>query len=182
MAEQFNLSEKLGAYRSSALYTLIFIGILLAFSLGIILPYSHSLKNADQEIINLKDQLAKQEMQYPLYQALIKELRERSVENLVFPERGKLDKDDISQISVIIKKLAEKHGMLFGKSIPDINSMINNRGMILVDVMVEGTLADYRAFLNSLSAIPYLEDIEEIKIRAIEKNRQFNLKIWLAVE
>ena len=153
-----------------------------AFSLAIILPYNHSLKKADEEIVNLKEQLAKQEMQYPLYQALIKEIRERSVKNLTFPERSKLDKDDISQISLIIKELSEKHGMRFGKSVPDINSMITNKGMILVDVVVEGTLSEFREFLNSLSAIPYLEDIEEIKIRPIEKERQFNLKIWLAVD
>ena len=182
MAEQFNVSEKLGSYRSSALYALIFVGILLVFSLAIILPYSHSLKRADEEIVSLKEQLAKQEMQYPLYQALVKELRERSVENLTFAERGTLDKDDISKISAIMKSLADTHGMLFGRSVPDINSMINNKGMILVDVMVEGTLAEFREFINGLSAIPYLQDIEEIKIQPMEKNRQFSLKIWLAVE
>ncbi|MBU0992878.1 MAG: hypothetical protein KJ737_10335 [Proteobacteria bacterium] len=182
MADNFNLTEKLGPYRNSALYSLILAGIIIAFVLVIILPYKHMLKKTDVEILTLKDQLARQELQYPLYKNLLKEIQKRAVDDLTFINQEKLSKEDISQISVIVKNLAEKNKMIYSKSNPDINSMVNSNGLIMVDVEIEGLLMDFRNFIISLNEIPYLQDIEEIKIHPIEKNRRFNLKIWLAVE
>ena len=180
--DKFNLAEKLGPFRNSGLYALIFAGIIAAFVLVILLPYNHILSKTDLEIANLKDQLARQELQFPLYKSLLKEIKKIEIDDLKFVEQEKLSKEDIQQIPSIIKDLAEKNKMISNKSNPDINSMVNNKGLIMVDVEIEGQLMDFRNFITALNELPYLQDIEDIKITPIEKNRQFNLKIWLAVE
>ena len=38
----------------------------------------------------------------------------------------------------------------------------------------------FREFLMDIGTIPWLEQIEEIIIRAIEQNREYKLKVWMA--
>jgi hypothetical protein len=82
----------------------------------------------------------------------------------------------------MIRNLAETNHLNHGKSDPDINSMTGNKGLIFVKVEVEGLFEDFRNFMVGLNEIPYLQDIEEIKIHSVETNRRYELKIWLAVE
>ena len=182
MTEKMDFMEKLGPYRKSAFYVLIFLGVVIAFVLIILLPYNNALKKTDLNIVTLKDRLARQELQYPLYTKLLKEMQKPSLEHLKSEVQEKLKKEDISQVSLMIRNLAESNHLTHGKSDPDINSMTGNKGLIFVKVEVEGLFEDFRNFMVRLNEIPFLQDIEEIKIHSIETNRRYELKIWLAVE
>jgi hypothetical protein len=182
MTEKMDFVEKLGPFRKSAFYALVFTGVVIAIVLFILLPYNHSLKKTDLEILSLKDKLARQELQYPLYQRLLKEIQKPGRDHIEPEAQEKLKKEDISQVSSMIRNLAETNHLNHGKSDPDINSMTGNKGLIFVKVEVEGLFEDFRNFMVGLNEIPYLQDIEEIKIHSVETNRRYELKIWLAVE
>ena len=182
MKKKFDLTEKLGPYKESALYGIILTGIILIFIIIIILPYNHSVSKMDDEIKTIKNQLAAQELQAPLYTSLKMQLEKNKIEGLNLSDDEKLNRNHIFQISSILKGLAEKNNLVYTKSDPDINSMENNNGFLSVDLIIEGALNDFRNFIVSLNEIPYLQDIEHLTISAVNKNRIFKLQIWLAIE
>lgn len=182
MTNLSNITEKFGAYRQSALYGIIFTGIIIIFLVAVILPYSHSVKSLDEEIAKLKDQLSAQELQAPLYTSLVRQIKNKNIDGISLGEEEKLSRNDISQISLILKDLAERSNLVHTKSHPDINSMDKTEGLLSVDVVIEGSLFDFRNFIVSLNEIPYLQDIEKLSVSTVNINRIFKLKIWLAIE
>ena len=182
MIDKNKIAEKLGPFRQSALYGIILTGIIIIFILLVLLPYSHSINSMDEDIAKLKNQLAAQELQAPLYKSLTQQIKRKSIDGLTFNNDDKLSRNDISQISAIIRDIAEKNRLTHTKSTPDINSMEKMDGYLSVDVVVEGLLFDFRNFIVSLNEIPYLQDIEKLTVSSKNTNRIYKMKIWLAIE
>ncbi len=181
MADKMNISEKLGPYRRSVSLGIILTGVIIIFVVVIILPYNHSIKKIDMEIDNLKNQVAAQELQAPLYSTLISQMEKNTVRGITDKKDERLNRDNIFLISTMVKDLAEGNNLTYIKSSPDINSMESNKGLMSVDVTVEGSLEDFRKFIVSLNKIPYLQDVEKLSIRSEEANRIYELRIWLAI-
>lgn len=182
MNKKIDFSKKFKHYKQSVLYGIILLGTIILLIVAIILPYNHSISKLDGRIKDLKDKLSAQELQAPLYANLNGQLKKNTIEGITLNDEEKLDRDDIFEISDIIRGHAEDNNLVYTKSDPDINSMEKYEGLISVDLIVEGMLTDFRKFINSLNEVPYLQDIEELEISSAETNRIYQLQIWLAIE
>jgi hypothetical protein len=92
----------------------------------------------------------------------------------------KLDRGDVNRISKVIQDMAGRYDLKIEDIRTDANEIMNDTGYMLMRVHVTGDFMKFREFLMDMGAIPALEQIEEIIIRAIEGNREYKLKIWLA--
>ena len=76
--------------------------------------------------------------------------------------------------------MAGHHSLKIQDIRADANEIISNTGHMLMRIHTTGDFMKFREFLVDLGTIPSLEQIEELKIRAIEDSREYQLRIWIA--
>ncbi len=168
----------------SIIYLLICGGEILAFILLAIIPYQKALVNLDKEIKSITARIEEQKIFFPFFKDLLKKARYKDPELLPFPKRAKLARNNTDIIASVFREIAQKCNLKIESIIPDINSVIEDSGILMINLFMKGDFFDFRNFLIGLYKIPYLEHTEQIKIQTVQgsKELEFRLKICLAQE
>jgi hypothetical protein len=152
----------------------------IAFIILIIIPNQNISDELDQEIEKLSDRIEQQRILRPVFDSLLKRAKTEHSTDLPKIKIEKLDRGDVNRISKVIQDMAGRYDLKIEDIRTDANEIMNDTGYMLMRVHVTGDFMKFREFLMDMGAIPSLEQIEEIIIRAIEGNREYKLKIWLA--
>ena len=152
----------------------------IVFIFLIIIPYQKTSAELDQEIEKLNDRIEQQRILRPVFDNLLDRAKRKPPTELPATKKVKLDRDDLNKVSEIIQNMAGRHDLKVQDIKTDANEIMNNTGYMLMRVQAAGDFMKFREFLMDLGTFPSLEQIEEINIRAIEGNREYKLKIWLA--
>jgi hypothetical protein len=152
----------------------------IAFIILIIIPNQNISDELDQEIEKLSDRIEQQRILRPVFDSLLKRAKTEHSTDLPKIKIEKLDRGDVNRISKVIQDMAGRYDLKIEDIRTDANEIMNDTGYMLMRVHVTGDFMKFREFLMDMGAIPALEQIEEIIIRAIEGNREYKLKIWLA--
>jgi hypothetical protein len=152
----------------------------IAFIILIIIPNQNISDELDQEIEKLSDRIEQQRILRPVFDSLLKRAKTEHSIDLPKIKIEKLDRGDVNRISKVIQDMAGRYDLKIEDIRTDANEILNDTGYMLMRVHVTGDFMKFREFLMDMGAIPSLEQIEEIIIRAIEGNREYKLKIWLA--
>jgi hypothetical protein len=152
----------------------------IAFIILIIIPNQNISDELDQEIEKLSDRIEQQRILRPVFDSLLKRAKTEHSTDLPKIKIEKLDRGDVNRISKVIQDMAGRYDLKIEDIRTDANEILNDTGYMLMRVHVTGDFMKFREFLMDMGAIPALEQIEEIIIRAIEGNREYKLKIWLA--
>jgi len=164
----------------SLIYFLICgIGILV-FIFLIIIPTQKTSAELDKDIEKLRDHIEEQRILKPVFDSLLKRARKKNPTGLPSTKKVKLGRGDISKVSESLREIARRHGLKLREIRTDVNALMGNAGYLMMRIDVTGDFMQFRDFLVDLGTVPSLEEIEEIKIRAIEASREFKLKIRLA--
>jgi hypothetical protein len=136
----------------------------------------------DSRIDRITTHAKEQKMLFPLFQELMKVSQEKDIEALPFPEKENLKRNEFGNISFILQEIAQKENLNLAEVTPDIDSLIDDSDQLKIYVKLNGSFFDLRNFLIRLGAIPYLEHIEQLQIRADQtaEDLGISLKIWLA--
>jgi len=164
----------------SLIYILTCGGGVIVFIFLIIIPNQNTSTELDQEIEKLNDRIEQQRILRPVFDTLLDRAKREKSTELPTIKKVKLNRDDINKVSEIIQDMAGRHDLKVQDVRTDANEIMNNTGYMLMRVQVTGDFIKFREFLMDLGTIPSLELIEEINIRAIEGNREYKLKIWMA--
>jgi hypothetical protein len=164
----------------SLIYILTCGGGVIVFIFLIIIPNQNTSAELDQEIEKLNDRIEQQRILRPVFETLLGRAKREQPTELPTIKKVKLNRGDINKVSQIIQDMAGRHDLKIQDVRTDANEIMNNTGYMLTRVQVAGNFMKFREFLMDLGTIPSLEFIEEINIRAIEGNREYKLKIWLA--
>jgi len=164
----------------SLIYILTCGGGVIVFIFLIIIPNQNTSTELDQEIEKLNDRIEQQGILRPVFDTLLDRAKREKSTELPTIKKVKLNRDDINKVSEIIQDMAGRHDLKVQDVRTDANEIMNNTGYMLMRVQVTGDFIKFREFLMDLGTIPSLELIEEINIRAIEGNREYKLKIWMA--
>jgi len=164
----------------SLIYILTCGGGVIVFIFLIIIPNQNTSAELDQEIEKLNDRIEQQRILRPVFETLLGRAKREQPTELPTIKKVKLNRGDINKVSQIIQDMAGRHDLKIQDVRTDANEIMNNTGYMLMRVQVAGNFMKFREFLMDLGTIPSLEFIEEINIRAIEGNREYKLKIWLA--
>ncbi len=168
--------------KRSFIYLLICIGgVLILFITGIY-PNTKIQEELDAQIILLNNELDEQKILFPLFSDLMKTSRAKIENQLPFPGKAKLSRDDIGKIPSIFKETAHKSNLVFIGGIPDVNTLKDDSELLLVNVSVKGDFFGCRNFMVRLGEIPYLEKIETIQITAGRKFKEFKLRVWITLD
>lgn len=164
--------------RGSIFYLLLCFGGIVAFCLVSIIPNQRSMQAMDNEIKELMHRIDKQKILFPAYQQLWQEIETKEVRTLPFPEAAPLGRAKIDTLTSVFGEIARRHNMNVD-IVPEVKSISSDSELLLANLTVQGDFFLFRNFLVELGALPYVRQIEEIKIYTIPGNLEYSLKCWI---
>ena len=164
----------------SLIYFLICGAGILVFVLLIIIPTQKTSAELDRDIDKLNARIDEQRILRPIFDNLLKQIKKKGPTELPVTKKNKLARGDISRLSERLLEIARRYDLKLHDIQTDVNALENNADYLLIRIHASGDFKKFRDFLVDLGNIPFLEQIEEIDIRAIENSREFKLKVWLA--
>jgi hypothetical protein len=162
---------------------LILLGICIigigAFMLVGIFPNIQAMHQIEAELSTLNQQVQSQELLYPIFRELVKEVQQPVPTQLVLPPTVALTQKDLNQISELFRQTAHKSDVDFVSAIPDASSYLEDVGRLTLHVTFKGDFFNFRKLLFNLCALPYLESIDQMRIdsEAAEKTIQLKLRL-----
>ena len=168
-------------FHSIISYVLCGVG-LLALLLISILPRYITLAQMDKQITSLNADIEEQKILNPVFKDLLKKALSKAPEGLPFPEKVKLERGKTDKIALTFQELAKKSSLEIEEIITDADSLIDDSGFLMLNVAVKGDVFDLRNFLVKLGEVQYIEHIERVQIRTVDKNKEMRLKLWIARE
>lgn len=168
-------------FHSMISYVLCGVG-LLALLLIAILPRYITLSELDKQITSLNADIDEQKILHPVFKDLLKKALAKAPVGLPFPEKVKLERDKTDKIALTFQELAKKSNLKLEKIITDVDSLIDDSGFLMLNVILKGDIFDLRNFLVKLGEVQYIEHIERVQIRALDKSKEMRLKLWIARE
>ena len=160
----------------------IFTGVLLVVIGVLVVPSYFAIGKAEADRVKIKTEVDEQRQLAPIFKELVKKRNELKAHNANLPVRAALARDDAGGIADQLTRLAVDSRMQMVGISPDLNAMVNEDRLMRVDMVLRGRLADCRAFLDQLVAVPHIEFIEKIRITAIPAGREYRMRIWAALK
>ncbi len=148
---------------------------------GGLLPLFGVAREYEAKINILKKQIAVQEEALPLYQNLKKRLDVKAPQRLPFPAPGKISRDDLGKVKLIIQELAKKNNLTVVLIEPDLTAWITGAPRPLIATEMKGDLFDFRSYLIALNTLPYFSGLTEMQIRQTAAGMVLKLKFHVEV-
>jgi hypothetical protein len=164
----------------SIIYCLVCGAGLIAFIFMIILPSQKTSAELDRDIQKVNDQIEEQRILRPVFESLLKRAKQEDPTQLPTAPKFKLASGGINEITDVLREIARRNNLEIKDISTDVAALMKNTKDMLMQINLTGNFMQFRDFLLDLSAISALEQIEEIKIRAIEGTREYNLRIRMA--
>jgi hypothetical protein len=164
----------------SVIYCLVCGAGLIAFIFMIIIPSQKTSAELDRDIQKVNDQIEEQRILRPVFESLLKRARKEDPNELPTAPKFKLASGGINETTDLLREIAGRHNLEIKDISTDVAALMKNTENMLMQINLTGNFMQFRDFLLDLSAISALEQIEEIKIRAIEGTREYILRIQMA--
>ena len=153
---------------------------IIFFIFLIIVPTQNMSAELDHDIENLKDRAEQQRILEPVFSSLLERAKREYPTQLPAIKRIKLERGDINKVTELLQAMAGRHDLIIRDIRTDVNAMMTNTGFLQMRIQATGDFMNFRRFLLDLGTIPSMEHIEEMIIRAVEQNREYKLKVWMA--
>ena len=167
---------------SSLIILFTCLGGIALFVFLLILPRQDMAAALDESIGELEKKIGEQRTLTPVFHNILAKAKIKEKPELPITQKTKLARRDMIKIFDQIKAIARMYNLKLQEITPDVNSLKETSGYLLIRLVVTGNFFNFREFLIDLGAIPSMVHIEEMQIRSIEESREIKLKIWLAQE
>ncbi len=171
---------KLKIHPSNVTYLTICLLSLVAFFLVGIYPNLSALQEMDAEITTLHQKVQTQELLFPVYKRLIKEVIQKVPTKLSVPEKNKISPNDLVRINEMLNKLAAESEVTFSRAIPDASNYLEDKGYLTMKVDFIGDFFNLRRLLLSICQLPYLESIDQMRIETLQQQKRMSFKLKIA--
>ena len=163
---------------------LICMGGIIAFIFLVNYPVYLSLSAMDAEVNKKLEKIEEQKKLYPVFKSLLKRIQEKEPGDLPVPQKTKLLQKDSAKITYVFQQIARKSNLTMDSIMPDVDSLIDDSGYLIIELLVRGAFTDLHSFLIRVDEIPFMEHIEYLQIIQSEDNGNLllKLKLWLARE
>jgi hypothetical protein len=158
-------------------------GILILVAVGIF-PAHQTLKELDQKIAALQYQVEEQNLLFPLFVQLLQRSRQETPPLLPAPEPKKLPRGETAALTNLFREIAGKNNIAVESLRPDVESLVAASGRFKMIAELSGGFYDLRSFLIQFGAIPYLEQIEHIRMQSAPEDEplQVAMRFWVLQE
>jgi Tfp pilus assembly protein PilO len=167
---------------SSLIILFTCLGGIALFVFLLILPRQDMAAALDESIGELEKKIGEQRTLTPVFHNILAKAKIKEKPELPITQKTKLARRDMIKIFDQIKAIARMYNLKLQEITPDVNSLKETSGYLLIRLVVTGNFFNFREFLIDMGAIPSMVHIEEMQIRSIEESREIKLKVWLAQE
>jgi hypothetical protein len=164
---------------SNIAYLIVCLLGVAAFFLVGIYPNMKSMNELETDETILTQTVQSQELLYPIYRQLIKEVQQPIPSKLILPTRSTLSQNDLNQLNHLLREIARKSDVIFIRAVPDANSYLEDSGSLVMNTSFSGEFFNFRNLLYALCSLPYLESIDQIIIETQATERTIDLKLRL---
>ena len=164
------------------LFIILFGGGILLFVLLSIFPNYIAYSNIENEINALRQQIEEQKILSPIFTDLSDKTKFEKPENLPFPKKEKLSKNETGNISAIIQDIIRQNDFKIDSILTDVGRLMNGSGMLEINVEMTGDFINLRNMILQFGTLPYLEHIETIRIENTDEKQNVFMKLWIAQE
>ncbi|NJB68575.1 hypothetical protein GGQ74_002248 [Desulfobaculum xiamenense] len=168
-------------HKSNLVRGLVCLAVLAVFFTLFNLRTATRTKDIRRETQRAESVRQRQQILHPLYAEFVSSLKTRA-SSLPLPESTTLATGDIEGVKPDITALARSCNLLPQCVNCDPLSLALEEGRMAVDITVTGGLGDFRDFYVELGALPYLRDIERMRVTEGPGVTSFQLKAWVAVD
>lgn len=156
------------------------VGILILVAAGIF-PAHQTLKELDTKIVTLQSQVEEQNMLFPLFVQLLQRSRQEAPSMLPAPEPKKLPRGETALLTKLFRDIARKNNIEVVSLRPDVESLIASSGRFKMLAELSGSFYDLRSFLIQAGGIPYLEEIEHLRLEGAPEERTLKvaMRFWV---
>lgn len=155
------------------------LGIIAFFFVGIF-PNKAALSEMDDEINQLRNTVKTQELLFPVYQRLIKEVTTKVPTTLSLPGQKRLTPAELAAINREFRRLAKENDVVFVNAAPEVTNYFEDVEHLTMRVAYSGDFFNLRNLLLSICQLPWLESIDEMRIASQEQQKRLALKIKVA--
>ena len=166
----------------SMLYIISCAAVLAGFIFLVLIPRQGTIAGLDKDIRDINNRIKVQETFSPIYEGYKKQIELGTQRLLPMPHKEGLLWDRAEGISIIFQEAARNSGLEMISAVPEVDSLADDRGIIGLRLNLRGDFLGLRRFLSELGTMPYLEGVEEISIQSSNKNKEFRLKLLLALK
>ena len=160
----------------------LFGGGIIFFVLLSIFPNYITYSNIENEINLLKNQIGEQKILSPIFTDFSDKAKFEYPDNLPFPKKETLSKNETGRISGIIQDIVLLNDFTVNKILTDVGGLMDGSGMLEMSVEITGDFMNLRGLIIHLGTLPYLEHIETIQIDNANDKQNIMLKLWIAQE
>lgn len=160
----------------------IYGGGIVLFILLAIMPAHRESAALNFEIENMNSRVEEQKILSPVYENLLKKAQLKPPESLEFIEKKKLKRGETEAIANMLRDMAGSSKLKLVEFSPKVETIISGTGLLMVDFMLKGEFINLQPFLLQLCQTPYLEQVEQIRIRSVRDTNEIRIRIWLAYE
>lgn len=164
---------------SNLVYLAICVAGIVAFFFVGIFPNIRFMNELKTEARELTQKVRSQELLYPIYRQLIKEVQQPIPTKLVLPEKASLSQEELNRINAIFRRTAENSGTVFLRAVPDASSYLEDAEHLSVQVSFKGDFFNLRNLLFDLCALPFLDAIDQMRIESETGEKMIALKLSL---
>jgi hypothetical protein len=164
---------------SNLIYVIICILGVVVFALVGIYPNSAAMESLEADIAELNKKVQTQELLFPVYQKLIKEVTQKIPSKLPLPDKSQSTQNDLGRINEIFSKLADESDVIFSSATPDAVSYLEDQENLTMNVNFSGDFFKLRKLLLSVCRLPYLGVIEEMRLETDQGKKRLSFKLKL---
>jgi len=174
--------DKWKAHKKNILFALACAGAILLLILLLILPRQRLMERQTHEMAALAEEIAREKTLLPIYNELVKEKEEYGPPALPSPKRSVLGRAEAGRITALLEQASAKSGMTLVSTVPDINSLTETGRFLSVAIALSGDFRGFHDFLTALGEIPFVWQVEKLRIAPGTGAREYQLTIWIGVE
>ena len=171
------------ALPTKSLATLVvYGGGIVLFILLAIMPATRESAALNFELKNLNTRIEEQKILSPVYENLLKKAQLKPPERIESIEKKKIKRGETEAVATMLRDMAGSSKLNLVEFSPKVETIISGAGVLMFDFMLKGEFINLQPFLLQLCQTPYLEQIEQIRIRSVRDTNEIRIRIWLAYE
>lgn len=167
-------------HSGNLLYIAICAASIATFALVGIYPNARLMTQLDSEIEDLNAQAKTQEILFPVFKELLNESEQLVPQNLPVPDKGQMASNTLSGITTVFNRIAAENKVEFINAAPDARSYLEDSGFLTMNVSFAGDFFNFRNLLLSISRLPYLAAVDELRIETTGNRKVITLKLRLS--
>ncbi|SKA74104.1 hypothetical protein SAMN02745704_00595 [Paucidesulfovibrio gracilis DSM 16080] len=147
-----------------------------------LVPQFQELVSLRERIHDAEERLERQALFLPEYARLHRQMEPQSEGAYDVPPTEPVDVNTIERLPSEMIRLAGDAGLQVLDVVVSPGSLRTGQGRMMMQCVVQGGLDGFKQMYRALAALPYLDRVDRVEMRAAPGGAEFFLELWVLLE